>query len=81
MSPKIGSVVFSFCKCDLSHSAVQRLREKTTFPSGALVIKFDGDSFHFCVFSQGIFTSVTIGKGTIHTVHVNSWFLGKCPNS
>lgn len=37
--------------------------EDASLPSGVLLIKFDGDSFHFCIFSQSIFASVVTEKG------------------
>ena len=54
-----------FGKFDLPHSAVQRLRQEPVVPSGALVIEFDGDRFHFCVFSQRIFTTAITEKRRI----------------
>lgn len=47
---------FFFSKFDLPHSAVKCLRKEPSFSSGVLVLKFDGDGFHFGVFGQCIFT-------------------------
>lgn len=50
-------------KLELPQTVVQRWRKKLVCCSGVLVIQFDGDSFHFCILSQSIFTSVKTEKG------------------
>lgn len=53
---KVRNVVFFFSNLNLPHSAVKCPWKLPTSPSGVLVLEFDGDGFHFGVFSQCIFT-------------------------
>jgi hypothetical protein len=59
-------------RLELPRSAVQLLRKKPACSSGVLLLEFDGDSFHFCIFSQSIFSSVMTEKGGQFTLSVHS---------
>lgn len=50
-------------KVELPQTVVPLWRKKQVCCSGVLVVQFDGDRFHFCILSQGIFTSVKTEKG------------------
>lgn len=56
-------ILFPACgRLESPRTAVRLLRKRAVCPSGVLVIEFDGDSLHFCILRQSIFTSATTEK-------------------
>lgn len=53
-------------KLELPQTVVPLWRKKQVCCSGVLVVQFDGDRFHFCILSQGIFTSVKTERDSSH---------------